>query len=521
MRFFEEAGMENHVYWVPSDGEGADNTLVYIISHESPEAAAKNWEKFRANAEWKTVAAESEKDGKILAKRPDSVYMQPTDFSPQNFESAEEPRLFELRKYTTAEGRLPALLQRFRDGELKLFEKQGMTNVAYFTPLEMPNTLIYVVAHKDAAAKKKAWDGFRNDEEWQQLWEKSTKVPIEQPGATQHRGEPLGETSSKENWKAPVQRSLRLPSQRAEHFEKCSPLKVPEFPVEGLKILKAFGPPVEKTEPTLAYKIGVIVVAMVMLTLPTIYFTFVGSICYATYWYFAQGQYLLFPGMIGPLPYLVGAGIGSISAVVVFFLLKPVFARPANVARTRSITPQSDPMLFAFVSRVCDVVGSPFPSRIDVTYDVNASASFRLGLRSLLSGNDLVLTIGVPLVGALTTRQFAGVLAHEFGHFSQGTGMRLTFIIRAISEWFARVVFERDEWDKCLDMLCGPDFLPLSVITWPARSCVWLSRQLLRLLMNIGLLVGGFLLREMEFDADRYEARVAGSNEFAETSWRI
>ncbi|MHC2070537.1 M48 family metallopeptidase [Bremerella sp. T1] len=348
-----------------------------------------------------------------------------------------------------------------------------------------------------------------------------TQVPIEQPGATQHRGEPLGETSSKENWKAPVQRSLRLPTQRAEHFEKCSPLKVPEFPVEGLKILKAFGPPVEKTEPTLAYKIGVIVVALVMLTLPTIYFTFVGSICYATYWYFAQGQYLLFPGMIGPLPYLVGAGIGSISAVVVFFLLKPVFARPANVARTRSITPQSDPMLFAFVSRVCDVVGSPFPSRIDVTYDVNASASFRLGLRSLLSGNDLVLTIGVPLVGALTTRQFAGVLAHEFGHFSQGTGMRLTFIIRAISEWFARVVFERDEWDKCLDMLCGPDFLPLSVITWPARSCVWLSRQLLRLLMNIGLLVGGFLLREMEFDADRYEARVAGSNEFAETSWRI
>ncbi len=175
MRFFEEAGMENHVYWVPNDGEGADNTLVYIISHESPEAAAKNWEKFRANAEWKTVAAESEKDGKILAKRPDSVYMQPTDFSPQNFESAEEPRLFELRKYTTADGRLPALLQRFRDGELKLFEKQGMTNVAYFTPLEMPNTLIYVVAHKDAAAKKKAWDGFRNDEEWQQLWEKSTK----------------------------------------------------------------------------------------------------------------------------------------------------------------------------------------------------------------------------------------------------------------------------------------------------------------------------------------------------------
>lgn len=172
---FEKQGMQNHVYWVPNEGEKADNTLVYIISHESPEAAKKSWQGFLEDPEWKKVAAESEKDGKILAKRPDSVYMEPTDFSPQNFESAEQPRLFELRTYTTAEGRLPALLQRFRDGELKLFEKQGMTNVAYFTPTEMPNTLIYVVAHKDAAAMKKAWQGFRNDQEWQQLWEQSTK----------------------------------------------------------------------------------------------------------------------------------------------------------------------------------------------------------------------------------------------------------------------------------------------------------------------------------------------------------
>ncbi|MFN3150023.1 NIPSNAP family protein [Bremerella sp.] len=175
MELFEKQGMQNHVYWVPAEGERADDTLVYIISHENQDAAKKSWQGFLADPDWKKVAAESEKDGKILAKRPDSIYMEPTDFSPQNFESAEQPRLFELRTYTTAEGRLPALLQRFRDGELKLFEKQGMTNVAYFTPIEMPNTLIYVVAHKDAAAMKKAWDGFRNDQEWQQLWEQSTK----------------------------------------------------------------------------------------------------------------------------------------------------------------------------------------------------------------------------------------------------------------------------------------------------------------------------------------------------------
>lgn len=174
LRIFKRHGMENHAYWVPV-GEGEDNTLVYIISHASNDAAKASWDGFRGDAEWQKVAAESEKDGKILAKRPDSVYMETTDFSPQNFESTEEPRLFELRTYTTAEGRLPALLKRFRDGELELFEKQGMTNIAYFTPQGTPNTLIYVVAHKDAEAMKKSWEAFRNDKQWQQLWENSTK----------------------------------------------------------------------------------------------------------------------------------------------------------------------------------------------------------------------------------------------------------------------------------------------------------------------------------------------------------
>lgn len=58
--------------------------------------------------------------------------------------------------------------------------------------------------------------------------------------------------------------------------------------------------------------------------------------------------------------------------------------------------------------------------------------------------------IGMPLVAGLDMRQFAGVLAHEFGHFSQGVGMRLTYIIRSISHWFTRVVYERDSWDEWL-----------------------------------------------------------------------
>ncbi len=173
MRLFEKHGMQNHIYWIPP-GDEKNNTLIYILSHESREAATRSWEAFLSDPEWKEVAAASEEGGKILAQRPESVFLQPTDFSPQNFESQEEPRLFQLRRYTTVAGKLPALLERFREGELALFERHGITNIAYFTALDMSDTLICVVAHQDAEAMRRSWEGFRQDPEWQQLWERST-----------------------------------------------------------------------------------------------------------------------------------------------------------------------------------------------------------------------------------------------------------------------------------------------------------------------------------------------------------
>ncbi|HEY3740713.1 MAG TPA: NIPSNAP family protein [Bryobacteraceae bacterium] len=81
MEIFERHGMKNVGYWIPQDGPAHENTLIYIISHESREGAAKAWAAFRADPEWKKVAAASEADGKIVEK-VDDVYMDATDFSP-------------------------------------------------------------------------------------------------------------------------------------------------------------------------------------------------------------------------------------------------------------------------------------------------------------------------------------------------------------------------------------------------------------------------------------------------------
>jgi hypothetical protein len=81
MQIFERHGMKNVGYWIPQEGPAHSNTLIYIISHESRDAATKSWAEFRADPEWKKVSAESEADGKIVEKL-ESVYMDPTDYSP-------------------------------------------------------------------------------------------------------------------------------------------------------------------------------------------------------------------------------------------------------------------------------------------------------------------------------------------------------------------------------------------------------------------------------------------------------
>ena len=80
-RLFEKHGMTNIGYWIPLDSPKSENTLVYILAYPSREAAKKSWAAFRADPEWQKVAAESQKDGNLLANPPESVFLAPADFS--------------------------------------------------------------------------------------------------------------------------------------------------------------------------------------------------------------------------------------------------------------------------------------------------------------------------------------------------------------------------------------------------------------------------------------------------------
>ena len=83
--------------------------------------------------------------------------------------AANDERVFELRTYTSHPGRLADVERRFRQHTTYLFDKSGMKNIAYFVPVDTPqsqNTLIYIISHPSREAAQRSWAAFRADSAW-------------------------------------------------------------------------------------------------------------------------------------------------------------------------------------------------------------------------------------------------------------------------------------------------------------------------------------------------------------------
>ncbi len=270
------------------------------------------------------------------------------------------------------------------------------------------------------------------------------------------------------------------------------------------------------------YQIGLGVVALTLVLLPILYLALIAAVGWIVWWHLMNDAALFShlrgrAVIIGVVLYLGPAVAGLI---FILFLIKPLFSRPAKSAPPYTVPETNEPGLFALVRNICQAIGAPMPKEIRLDMQVNAAAGFRRGWLSFF-GNDLVLVIGLPLAAGMSMRQLAGVLAHEFGHFAQGAGMRFSFIIRSVNGWFARVVYERDHWDDKLQEWAADENMWVKLVFLMAKGGVWVGRRVLWCLMQVGHAISCFMSRQMEFDADSYEVKVAGSVEFERTAERL
>ena len=286
----------------------------------------------------------------------------------------------------------------------------------------------------------------------------------------------------------------------------------PQGPDLRDRLLGGFRDHVPPLRPTPAYRLALVAVAFAMVLLPLLYVGLIAGVAWSL-WAYSQVALTLMQELRGStlsllcfLPFFAGG-------VVLVCLVKPLFARAVRANQPVKLDAREEPLLFEFVACLCQVLGAPVPKEIHVDCQVNASASFRRGLLSLF-GDDLVLTIGLPLAAGLSAQQLAGVMAHELGHFSQKLGLRVSVVIRVINFWFARLVFQRDRFDAAL---AGAAKRAPSRVRWIFHLILFvvvLTRRALWAVMMLGHVLSSFMMRQMEYDADRYEVRLAGFHSF-------
>lgn len=86
-----------------------------------------------------------------------------------NGEEKMENRVFELRTYEAAPGKMQALQARFRDHTNKLFAKHNMTVIGFWSPTDAKQAqrkLVYMLAFPSQEAAVKSWKDFQADPEW-------------------------------------------------------------------------------------------------------------------------------------------------------------------------------------------------------------------------------------------------------------------------------------------------------------------------------------------------------------------
>lgn len=306
-----------------------------------------------------------------------------------------------------------------------------------------------------------------------------------------------------------------------------SKIKTQNEPISKIqRIHNAFTGDIETLKPKLSYRISIVLVAIGMLILLFLYISLAIATGYGTYIFATSSdvvQSLRHASWIGPVGYfgLIAGGI-----ITVLCMLKPIFSSMGGEPPRFPLNQMQQKHLFELVDQIAEKVGAPAPAQIVVDGDLNASASL---IGGGIFKRELRLTIGLPLVMVMNANQLTGVIAHELGHFSQTAGMGLNQIVWRINHWFYISATGQDPWDhKLLQWLeyarqrglSEQGFINniIAIILLIIQACLWVSREIIAVFWKIGKLISASISRQMEFDADRYETYLVGSQIFKETS---
>ncbi|MBV9124805.1 MAG: M48 family metalloprotease, partial [Planctomycetes bacterium] len=223
------------------------------------------------------------------------------------------------------------------------------------------------------------------------------------------------------------------------------------------------------------------------------------------------GSGFLTVGSLLFLPIPVNVLAAGFCGLFFLFLVKGFFKRQqVSKSSMVEVTEDDQPRLFVFIEQLCDETGAPFPDKVFLNYQVNASVFYRHSILNMFVPPKKNLLIGMGLVNALNLGEFKAVLAHEFGHFSQKS-MNLGAYVYVAHRVILDMVAGRDWLDNFIDRLCRSRSR-VAVIGWTCWGIIWLFRQVLKGCFYGIKFLDMSLARQMEFNADLVAVSVTGSD---------
>jgi Zn-dependent protease with chaperone function len=268
-----------------------------------------------------------------------------------------------------------------------------------------------------------------------------------------------------------------------------------------------------------AYQAGLMLTGVCLALLLLIYLIGVVGLANSTYSHAVEniawltGGESIFPQLFYVLFLLAG------SAAVILFL-KPFLAPPYQIKNEITLDINKERKLYTLVQLLALHIGAPTPNQIKVICEPRIN----IKVENVLLGmqrRDLVMEIGLPLIGGMSAKQLAGRIAHELAYFVQKYDMGFGYLIEYINRWLYRCVYFKDEWDVRLEKTTRRyDDTRRNVFIF-VQWLIWLSRKAISILMSVAALISRYISRQMEFDSDMYEAYISGSEEFRKNTYRL
>lgn len=272
-------------------------------------------------------------------------------------------------------------------------------------------------------------------------------------------------------------------------------------------------------EPSADFKKGVSLSVLSIILFITVYLILLSlTVCF-TVFAVCAGVYII---ILHPafLTLVIGAGLAGIGVMLLYFVIKFIFSNnKTDRSGMLELKREEEPILFEFIEQIATDVQAPFPNKIYVTPEVNASVFYDSGFWSMFLPIKKNLQIGLGLVNSVTVSEFKAIMAHEFGHFSQKS-MKIGSYVYNVNKILYNMLYDNDSYGYALQKFSSIN----NYFTFFAKITVWIIQGIQWVLQKVYNVVNinyMKLSREMEFHADAVAASIAGSQPLIDSLRRI